>query len=85
MKKTRTQREALEILAEARKKLDAFLDESNPESGLEVIVLMAVKCDETASEIDVVTSTHCKTCAMYLLSEATKMVEHEKDEPSVPN
>lgn len=85
MKKTRTQREALEILTEAREKLGAFLDESNPESGLEVIVLMAVKCDEASSEIDVVTSMHCKTCAMYLLSEATKMVEKERDEPSAPN
>lgn len=85
MNDDRTRDEAIRILKDAREKVDAILLESSPDTGLEVIVVLAVRCDGTASELDIFTSTHCGKCALYYLSEATRMVEREEGESNVPN
>jgi hypothetical protein len=77
MSKPRTRQEAMKILGEGREQVRALFEGSNQGTGLEVVVVLAVKCDDEATEIDVLTSCHCRDCALFSLEEAHKMVTED--------
>lgn len=69
MEKKSTDLEIKKKIEDARELLKGLLEMSNPESRLEVIVLLRV-----CGEIDITTSVHCYECAFDMLREGHRLL-----------